>query len=369
MYLPSHSSRPRWRRRRASVGRIVAVNAALVVGVLVVAELVLGGWIGGRNYGTLVIPKDFTRRYDVSRLYGGGMAEYRRDRHGLRGRYADPSGIDILAIGGSTTNEIFVTEGQTWTDRLAQEFAGAGRPLTVVNAGVDGQSTIGNIKNFELWFPRIPGLKARYVLALLGVNDMAVAVSKGFLSKQDRMTDARRPIKQYLLNNSVLYTLFRNVRGIIRARDAKLIHAGAGYNGTDWRLPTRQPDVEAAEETWRARLGEYGERLRILARRIRELGAVPIFVTQARPSYRIRNGQILGTPGPDGTVALPNYALLAAHNRKTMEVCGAVKAICIDLAAELFFEDGDHYDEVHTTPKGSAKIGRYLFKKLKNVVK
>ena len=368
MHLPSRPSRPRWRRRRTSVGRIVAINGLLIVLVLVVAELTLGGWLGGGNYGTLVIPKDFTRRYDVSRLYGGGMADYERDRHGLRGRYADPSGIDILAIGGSTTNEIFITEGQTWTDRLARAFAGAGRPLTVVNAGVDGQSTIGNIKNFELWFPKIPGLKARYVLALLGVNDMAVAVSKGALSKQDRMTDERRPIKRYLINNSVLYTLFRNLRGIIRARDAKLIHSSSGYDGTDWRLPARQPDVEAAEATWRARLGEYGDRLRILARRIRGFGAVPIFVTQARPSYRIRNGQVLGAPGPDGTVALPHYALLAAHNRKTMEVCGAVKAICIDLARDLIFVDGDHYDEVHTTPRGSAKIGRYLFEKLKDVI-
>lgn len=51
-----------------------------------------------------------------------------------------------------------------------------------------------------------------------------------------------------------------------------------------------------------------------------------------------------------------------------MAACREVMAVCIDLAAELFFEDGDHYDEVHTTPKGSARIGRYLFEKLKDVI-
>lgn len=370
MWISSRPTRPRWhRRKRGRAFRIIVINLALILAALTVVELTLGGWISGSNYGLLVIPKDFTRRYDVSRLYdGGAMTDYKRDRHGLRGRYADPSAIDILAVGGSTTNEIFISEGETWTDRLAREFAGAGRPLTVVNAGVDGQSTIGNTKNFDLWFPRIPGLKARYVLALLGINDAAVAVSKGTLSKQDRMMEQRRPIKRYLINNSVLYRLFRNVRGIIRARDAKLIHATESYDGTDWRLPARQPDVEATATEWRARLGEYGDRIRILARRIRDFGAVPIFVTQARPSYRIRDGRVYGKPKGDGTVALPHYALLAAHNRTTMEVCREVKAVCIDLAGELFFEDGDHYDEVHTTPRGSAKIARYLFAKLKDVV-
>ncbi len=98
------------------------------------------------------------------------------------------------------------------------------------------------------------------------------------------------------------------------------------------------------------------------------MGVVPIFVTRARLSYRIRDGQVLSAPSPDGTVTLSHYALLTAHNRKTMEVCGEVKPGCIDLARELIFEEGVHYDEIHTTSKGSAKIGRYLFEKLKDVI-
>lgn len=61
-------------------------------------------------------------------------------------------------------------------------------------------------------------------------------------------------------------------------------------------------------------------------------------------------------------------SFLIGHDRTAMAACREVMAVCIDLAAELFFEDGDHYDEVHTTPKGSARIGRYLFEKLKDVI-
>lgn len=352
--------------------RIVAVNLGLLLAGALVAELIFGSWAIGENYGTLVIPKNFTRDFNVDSLYGGGRILYKRDEHGLRGRYRSPSEIDILTIGGSTTNEIFVDEDSTWSAVIAREFRDAGRPVTVVNAGVDGQSTVGNIKNFELWFPMIPGLKARYVLALLGINDAAVAASGDDYfagpyrpSKQDRMFDLLRPTKQYLINNSALYALFRNVRGMIRARDAKLIHTSKGYNGSDWRAPARLPDIERAADNIKRGLDLYEWRLRELTRCIRAFGAEPIYVTQHRPSYRVRDGRVLVHAGADGMAELAEYEMLMATNRRTMEVCRDVKAICIDLASELFFTDGDHYDIVHTSPEGSEKIGKYLFGKLR----
>ncbi|MBI2586644.1 MAG: SGNH/GDSL hydrolase family protein [Rhodospirillales bacterium] len=354
--------------------RIVAVNLGLLLAGALVAELIFGSWVIGENYGTLVIPKNFTRVFDVDSLYGGGRILYKRDEHGLRGRYRSPSEIDILTIGGSTTNEIFIDEDSTWSAIIAREFKATGRPVTVVNAGVDGQSTVGNIKNFELWFPMIPGLKARYVLALLGVNDAAVIKSSDeyFAGpfqklKQDRMVDLLRPSKQYLINNSALYALFRNVRGMIRARDAKLVHSTKSYDGSEWRAPAAPPNIERKERELKNGLDQYEQRLRELARRIRAFGAEPIYVTQHRPSYRICDGRVLGRVADDGRVDLSEFETLMAVNRRTMAVCRDVKAICIDLAAELFFTDGDHYDQLHTSPKGSEKMGKYLFGKLRSL--
>ena len=360
--------------RTIRVFRVVAVNLGLLLAVAIVAELAFGGWLFGHNYGTLVIPKNFTRVFDVDSLYGGGRVLYRRDKHGLRGQYHSLFDIDILTIGGSTTNEIFIDEDATWTAVIAREFEAAGRRVTVVNAGVDGQSTVGNIKNFDLWFPKIPGLKARYVLALLGINDAAVAKSgENYFagpfrkSKQDRMVDLLRPTKQYLINNSALYALFRNVRGMIQARDAKLVHASKGYDGSDWRPPARPPDIERAARDMKRGLDLYEQLLRELTRRIRVFGAEPIYVTQHLPSYRVRDGLVLGRVGADGKVDLSEYETLMAVNGRTMSVCRDVKAVCIDLASELFFADGDHYDVVHTSPKGSEKMGKYLFEKLRHL--
>jgi hypothetical protein len=181
------------------------------------------------------------------------------------------------------------------------------------------------------------------------------------------MVDLVRPTKQYLINNSAIYALFRNIRGMVLARDAGLIHTSVGYDGSDWRPPARPPDVERAADGIKRGLDLYDQRLRELARRIRAFGAEPIYVTQHRPSYRIRDGRLLVRAGTAGQVDLSEYETLMAVNRRTMEVCRDVGAICVDLAAELFFTDGDHYDVLHTSPQGSEKIGKYLFQKLRHL--
>lgn len=349
--------------------RIAGINVALLAAVALAAELVFGGWVGGARYGALVIPRNFQRTFDVADLYGGPPTTFKRDGHGLRGAYGEPSTIDILTIGGSTTNELFVTEGATWSDRLGQAFAQAGRPMVVVNAGVDGQSTVGHLKNFELWFPKIPGLKPRYILAYIGINDAALSRT-GYMNKQDHMVEPLRPWKRTLMNNSALYILFRNLRGMARARDAKLIHtSAASWKGATWMWLTPEIQVDRYPRDHGPALAAYALRVKELAARIRALGAEPILVTQAMADYRIRDGQVLGIVGADGLARPGHYVSMAAHNRAMMAACAEAKAVCVDLGAELEFGDGDHYDDLHTTPQGSAKIGRFLYEKLKDVVK
>jgi hypothetical protein len=355
----------RWATR---ILKLLAINLGILFAGLIATEVVFGGWIFGENYGAMPIPKDFKRRFDVEQLYGGGTSHFVRDEHGLRGTYSSLSEIDILTIGGSTTNELFVSEGQTWSDILAKAAAEDGRSWVVVNAGVDGQSTIGHLKNFELWFPKIPDLRFRYALAYIGINELGVAMS-GKLTKWDHMEDRRRSLKRYLLNNSALYTLFRNIRGMVRARNARLIHTMDNYSGSEWQLPNRQPDIAAAHAEFSDHLIDYAKRLRLLAKLIREWGGEPIFVTQHQSDYRIRDGQVLGRVQKDGRVDVGHFAVLAVFNQTTLDTCQEVDAICIDLAGELSFEDGDHYDALHTTPQGSGKIGRYLYKKLRNIVR
>ncbi|MDP6788705.1 MAG: GDSL-type esterase/lipase family protein [Rhodospirillales bacterium] len=355
--------------KRRGWPRTVAINVGMVLFILFAAEVIFGGWVFGPRYGSLIIPKDFQRRFDTTRLYaGGGIVYYKRDEHGLRGAYDDPSKIDILAVGGSTTNELFIDDEQTWSAVLGEEFRRHGRPMVVVNAGVDGQSTIGHIKNFDLWFPLIPDLKARFILVYVGINDL-LTMDQGYFAESDSLFAWSHHTKRFLMNTSALYGLFRNIRGMARARDARLTHASGSFNGLEWRQPPRPPDIAAAERKHAAKLSLYADRLRELAWRIQAFGARPIFVTQHRADYRVVDGRVLSPVMKDGTLHAGRYADMMAINRKTMQVCGELGAVCIDLASDLFFGENDTYDFFHTTPPASRRIGLYLYERLKDIVR
>ena len=340
--------------------RVLYINAGGLLVLLLAAELIFGNWIFGPKFGTLNLPRNVSRTFDTTGLYaGGGTVNYTRDEYGLRGRYPALDQIDLLVLGGSTTNELYIDDRKTWASVIAREAARDGKKWVVVNAGVDGQSTVGHLRNFEVWFPQLPSFKPRFVLAYIGINDIALEGQEKF--DEMKSPDTLRRVRHYLQNNSAVYGLVRVVRGNIRARSANLIHGGGKVHEGAWIPIAAQADTGPVEGQPASRLEAYGRRVQMLAGRIRELGAEPIFVSQSRGSYRVRDGRPVGRAGSDG-----GYFQMAAYNQAMLAACRRVRAICIDLGSELEFQDGDFYDHIHTTPSGSARIGRYLYAKLKN---
>lgn len=345
--------------------KVVAVNLGLLLAVAVAAELIFGGWLGGPAYRTLNLPRNVARTFDVSTLYpGGGVIAYTRDEHGLRGRYADLSKIDVLTIGGSTTNQLYVDDAKTWDAVLARLFAEAGRSRTVVNAGVDGQSTRGHIRVFDRWFPLIPGLKARYVLAYVGIND--AYVDSTIDSDTLEAADPLRRLRHLFANHSVLYGVYDVARGMLRADRANLIHGGGRVERktwVDWGPASTPPPTTPAKA---ADIAAYEKRLTELVGRIRAFGAEPILATQPTALFRVRDGRVWVPREPDGTLNPTAYANIAPFNAITRKVAAATGAILLDVAAEVDFDEADFYDWIHSSPSGTAKIGRFMFEKLKD---
>jgi len=355
-------------RRRRQIRRALVTASGLSLALAICFELIFGNWIFGQNYGTLEVTRDVEHEFDTAGVYDGGNIRYERDKHGLRGTYERPSRIDILAVGGGTTDEALIGEGKTWTDILAAGLARmAGRRVAVVNAGVDGQSTAGTIRNFEQWFPKIPGLRPRYVLAYLGLDDMAVMTSdQAAEAARDNLGATESPAAQYFRNNSAFHAVYRKLFGEPEGRASMPLPEGKKVEGTFVPLP--EPlDLAATASVYAEALDAYAARLRTLSEMIRKLGAEPIFATQHAGDYRVdKNGDVLGRPTADGAIDTGHFALLTLINWRTMTVCEEVRAICVDLAETLRFKDGDHYDAIHTTPRGSAKVGRALYEALKD---
>ncbi len=349
--------------------KIVAINVAVLLALCLAGEIVFGNWFFGPDYRGMNIPRDLARTFDVNALYRrDAPIRYTRDEFGFRGPYAGLDVIDVLTLGGSTTNQLYVDDDETWQAEMRRGFAAIGKPKSIVNAAVDGQSSYGHIAVFDRWFPNVPGLKARFVLAYVGVNDVALDAPTKFDDMHS--PDPMRRFADMIRNKSALYDLFRTVRGMVRARRANLVHSESWEPPTAWGnwapvgveagAPSGvPPDGEGS-------LADYADRLRELARRVRAFGAEPIFVTQPAGTFRIRDGRIWVPLDGEGGLIPDGYRWIAPLNETTMRVCRDLGAICVDLASRLSFADGDFYDPVHNTPSGTRKIGRFLFEALRD---
>ncbi|MEM7121863.1 MAG: GDSL-type esterase/lipase family protein [Pseudomonadota bacterium] len=353
--MPSHRTETpsRWRR----MGKTLGINLIVFLVLLIVVELVLGSWLFGPEFGSLNVGINANRVETESPYYPAGTALiYQRDEYGLRGDHGDPSAITILAVGGSTTNDRVATEGDTWPDVLEEELRARGYDHVVANAGVDGHSSMGHIKSFELWFPNIPDLAPEYALIYVGHNDRGVA--PGQVPQPDSLTSPSwsRRLSTYIRNHSVFSRAFKNLKGWIAAHDIDVVYGDVDTNPETISYQPVAPVTPNQEA-----LDAYGERLRLLDQVARNYGTTPIYVTQPVGLVREAGGELEEVAG-SGAGSI--FQEMRAYNDVLLAFCRDVGAICIDLAGELVFDTQDFYDAIHTTPSGSRRIGTYLAEQL-----
>ncbi len=353
--------------------RIVLTNVGLALCGLTVLELSFGGWIAEHDLSLLNIPRAVRVTADSGDLYDdpdGTVVVYSRDDYGLRGPYQDISQIDILTIGGSTTDQRYITDGRTWQDTLSQAAVKAGSSLQVANAGVDGHTTYGNIKSFDSWFSAIPNLRPRFVLIYTGINDFWV--EEGDHNSFDDLQKRNVSFADRALESSAFVRVYRWLQGAHSARyEARLFHHRENFS--EWNWVSTGIYVGAHEELMADKLRRYSSRLTALTSRVRQMGATPILVTQPHRVYKFIAGVIHCTTQEFEWGAVKVNGVDVGHMMRlmdwtTMRICEGEDAICIDLAVDLHLEDADFYDLAHNTPTGAAKVGRFLFHRLEGAL-
>lgn len=352
--------------------RILRINTmVLLMGVLIL-ELIFGGWFNKQNnLDSLFVVRDRVVKVDLNGLYSyhKSTISVTKDRYGFRGgasTYNNPAAIDILCVGGSTTQQIYVEDGHTWPDVLENELKASGVELNVANAGIDGQSTFGHIKNFELWFPEISELKPQYVFFYVGVNDFFRPSSR--LGSDDiKRNNFVSRLRGKLKDNSALYRGYRTVLGMIEADRQELTHSRIKFEeiqyskGDSWS----SADFDAFFDD---RLEAYYERLKLLVKHSQTLGAIPVFITQ--PSRRFKFDEANEVIGHTKKFEVKNsgyqldgtdyYYLLKEMNKVIEKVANEGDWLVINQTDLRTFSDDDYYDFTHTTPSGSLKIGGHM---------
>jgi lysophospholipase L1-like esterase len=351
-------------KRLKRILAILAINCLLLSVGIVILELVFGGWFNTSNLNRLNLLKDCVLKYDVSHLYNDSqpIIQYSRDKYGLRGTYDTPGSIDILTVGGSTTDQRYIRDGATWQDVLQDRFARTGVTVVIANAGVDGQSSYGHIKNFEWWFPFIPDLKPDYILFYVGLND--------FYYDQLMIGEQSLSLKHKIKENSAVWHMIRTLRGAYEAMVVnKIGHRALDFSKVHWTRDAIQNDYGFMEP----RLNEYANRLRVLADMTHNLGAKPIFLSQPSRRYRITPDGIAGDSTIDSYDSheyngVDYFHMMRKLDSITKAVASENDALFVDLASHTGWVDTDFYDFAHMTPQGAEKVGDLLWRALRNVM-
>lgn len=303
--------------------RILAILAVLLV-LAVIVELAFGTWFSKDPLDQSDLGRNSAMAVSAAALYPGGRDFiYRRDGWGFRGTGLDPASITILTVGGGTTDQRTLPDDQTWQSVMEREFHNAGLETVIANAGIDGQTSQGHVRAFENWFIHVPGLKPRFVLFSVGLDEAMGAA-------RDEAQNSSRA--QMIRRHSAL------LRIIDRLSESKTM--------------AEPPPMDPPEgKPNRAAIGTYKDRLKRLGQLAHAMGAVPVFVVQ-------------GAPVADKAAA----RRLADFNQATREVCKEGGLLCLDLAREVTFDPGDFYDHLHNSPQGAEKVGRWLSTKLAGLV-
>lgn len=340
--------------------RLFAIYAVASVFVLGLAEVVIRNfvaddhWSKARAANVLV---DVSLTYRVDNLYSSDnpTITYRRNRYGLRGSCVDNYPIDILTIGGSTTDQRYLSLENTFQELLMRKIENrTGKVICIANAGVDGHSTKGHLYSFDHWFPLIPNLKPSFVLLYIGINDVKFEdVNK---ANKFEMRDDGFRLANIVRSSAVLSKLLP-IYYFVRSKFPEVPYGGHGavqVSENAYAEESLSPGIEKLNDI---NLHRFQENFLALLERVENLGSIPLCVTQPHRFVRDAGTSRMGWIGVfERYNGLDFEYILSNLNRVMAEHCGKY---FIEVASEEF-EAEDFYDLTHTTPAGSERLAELL---------
>ena len=337
--------------------KVVTINFVLIIFVLFLSEIIFGNWLKNNNYGNLIIPRYVKNLIDNPPYESNSRGIYSRDKNGFRANNYELLDISILIIGGSTTEERDVDDKLIWTKVLDNNLLKS-KPMYVLNAGIGGQTSFGHIRIFNLWLSRFDDLKPKFILFYIGMNDalymlesiknQKIVLNGRVINKTDRdnliHNNFIEGTVQYIKNNSAIHLLYWIIKGNYIARKFKINYTIKKTNFLPKYVKDITKDMNLKDNNFTNYLDHYEYNLKTLVKNSIKFDAIPVFITQTTANDHW----------------LKKYVSII--NKRTIKFCINNNISYIDLANLISFDDNtDFYDGIHTTPKGSKKIGEFIY--------
>ena len=295
--------------------------------------------------------------FDVSNIYESDepiFSSYIRNKDCYRS-FNDKSNLPkILIIGGSTTDERFISEGQTFTDLLDEKFK---NKIDFVNGGVDGQSTHGHLYSLINWHKNaMSKYDLKEIIFYIGINDRSIFRDNIIYSPK---YTKKRKLQDFLDNNS---KIFRYAKSIYLSKNIpknlQLSAHSKKFNFID-NGKLKSVDISIKSEN-------YSKHFRNLI--LESLILFPDiklkFIQQDIPGCKFFN----------------KFEFINRHGEDYSDICNELSALYLTMDNVVnnldknlkpnvsvhkmylhnIIKDDDVYDAVHTNSKGSRKIANYI---------
>jgi hypothetical protein len=299
------------------------------------------------------------------------LVEYYVNEKGYRGRdfsAAKPPGtIRIIFYGGSATFDVNMPEGRDWPHRVEVILRENGYPqVEVINAGTPGHASWDS---FGRLFSEGHLFSPDYVISNNGWNDF-----RYFLSNEPLLREFQ-PLCQSSRNTDPRLNYRNRLDRLLCEHSQLYLRLRSRYY--DWRLGIGPlgaiPKGTYSSEITETALRQYYLNQVMFVDLAREIGAVPVLMTEARltapnntESQKARIEPYLDY------VRLDRAGLLKAYDgiEGTLRRISAEKNVeLIDVSNDLDGRDEFFTDVAHLTPAGSEELAQLTARRLMELLK
>ena len=351
--------------------QVFLVNILIFLALIGTIEILFGSWrrnFFNNNYEQIPsLIKSSTLKYDGKWIYSSNKSVpiiYRRDQLGYRSRDSKLNKPIVLTIGGSTTDNRFTSEGDTWQDILDIKLP----KYDFINGGVDGQSSFGHSISIAQWHSKsLKPENVEFIIFYIGINDTLLLRSE--LTNFDIAQSKKRYFKNVLKDNSffvnrllilrnrISFTFdltkdnFENVQFSHRKRSIDFLERGIEYKISKSLDLSSYKAYEDIFINLISQTQKYFPKTNIL------------IIQQQVPGCKFKNKSIVLDIHPNENSRfcedlMKVYTVQEKIFKSKFHNDNKVKIYPMYL--DSYLSEKDVYDYVHTNKNGSKKIADYI---------
>ena len=341
--------------------KIIIINLFIFLVLIFFIELFFGYWFDKNNLGPYVREHRLRKTNYITTFDNKEYNfTYKRNYYGIRGDDFPPEKIEIIMVGGSTTDERYKPIELTIAELTSAELKKKNIDIKIFNLGIEGQSTNGHIVNIDYWFKKIPKFKPKFIIYYVGIND-AYIEDKNYNKLNDgNILNKNKKTAFYdnLKSRSIIYDLTRKTKHkFIKPKLSFSYDFDKSINDIkfknieflDYEQFIKKSNTTSLIKKYKKNVDQYINRIQILHDKTLEFGSTPIFINQ------------LDAGGY-------NNESLAARNAALIDYCILKNYFCIDVSKKLKGKEDFWWDGIHTSPKGSLAIAQIIAPELKKIL-